>query len=129
MTSEPRSAAASPSATALDAAAVARLRELDPTGQHGVVSRVLATFDASLRRLLGQLEAERGKGNAVVVGGIAHTLKSSSASVGALGLATACAEIEARLRAGDTAALQSDIDRMLAEGQAALRAVAAMMQP
>ena len=129
MTTDPRPAAAPPSATALDAAAVARLRELDPSGQHGVVARVMATFDSSLRRMLTQLEAERGGGNATLVSGIAHTLKSSSASVGALGLAAACAEIEARLRAGDTSSLQSDIERMLAEGQAALHAVAATLAP
>ena len=129
MTPEPPAAAASTPAIVLDATAVARLRELDPTGQHGVVARVMATFDASLRRLLGQLEAESGGSNVAVVAGIAHTLKSSSASVGALGLAAACAEIESRLRAGDAARLQADIERMLAEGQAALLAVAALLQP
>ena len=127
MTTDPRPAAAAPSAPALDAIAVARLRELDPSGEHGVVARVMVTFDSSLRRQLAQLEAGRGSANATAVAGIAHTLKSSSASVGALGLAKACAEIEARLRGGDASALQADIDRMLVEGQAALLAVAPML--
>jgi HPt (histidine-containing phosphotransfer) domain-containing protein len=125
MTTEP----ALPMAHALDASALARLRELDPGGQHGVVARVMATFDSSLRRMMGQLEAERGTGNVVVVSGIAHTLKSSSASVGALALAALCTEIEGRLRTGDVSTLQADIDRMLAEGEAALAAVAPMLSP
>ena len=129
MTSDPRSASDPLPIPALDALAVARLRELDPTGQHGVVVRVMATYDASLRRMLGQLEAERGNPSPAVVSGIAHTLKSSSASVGALALATACAAVEARLRAGEHATLGADIDLLLAEGQAALRAVAPMLQP
>ena len=129
MTSDSRPPAAPAAAAALDAGAIVRLRELDPDGRHAVVARVLSTFDTSLRRILAQLEAQRGTADAAVVAAIAHTLKSSSASVGALGLAAACADIEARLRAGDAGALAADVERLLAEGRAALQAVAAMLRP
>lgn len=110
----------------LDATALARLRELDPDGRHDVLARVLATFDRSLERMLQQLAVDRSQSNARMVADIAHTLKSSSASVGALRLAQACADVERRLRLHTPGDLQHDIDRLLAEGAAALAAVRAM---
>ena len=113
----------------LDATALARLRELDPDGRHGVVVRVLEAFETSLGRMLGQLRTELDAGDPAVVAGIAHTLKSSSASVGALALSARCAEIERRLREGADGDLQADVQRLLAEGEAALRAVGSMLRP
>lgn len=113
----------------LDAQALARLRELDPEGRHGVVMRVLAAFETSVSRMLAQLQAETLDGHSEVVAGVAHTLKSSSASVGALALSRACAEVESRLRSGDASALQSDIARLIAEGKLALVAVGAILRP
>lgn len=115
-------------AVRLDEPALTRLREIDPDGRHGVVMRVLAAFETSLTRMLTQLQAERAAGHAAVVASVAHTLKSSSASVGALELARACGEIELKLRNGDASALQSDISRLISEGESALLAVAAMLR-
>ena len=115
-------------AVRLDEPALARLREIDPDGHHGVVMRVLAAFETSLTRMLTQLQAERAAGRAEVVASVAHTLKSSSASVGALELAKACGEIELKLRNGDASALQSDISRLISEGESALLAVAAILR-
>ena len=112
----------------LDPQALARLRELDPDGRQGVLMRVLAAFETSLSRMLVQLQAERVSGHPDVVSSVAHTLKSSSASVGALGLAAACADVEARLRGGDVSALQPDIARLISEGESALAAVSAMLR-
>ncbi len=122
-------APASPEADSLDAAALARLRELDPDGRHGVLVRVLTAYESSLNRLLAQLEAARTQGDPAAVAAVAHTLKSSSASVGALGLAATCARAEARLRAADLDALHDDVDQMLLQGRAALRTVGAMLRP
>lgn len=113
----------------LDDQALARLRELDPDGRMGVVNRVLMVFDASLQRMVGQLEAQGEIADPTLVANIAHTLKSSSASVGALALSKACAEVEAKLRNGDATALQLDISRLISEGQSALAAVAAILRP
>lgn len=126
-TSPPNSPAVEP--VTLDVAALACLRELDPEGRHGVVARVLAAFEASLTRMLEQLAAERDGGQAKVVGVVAHTLKSSAASVGALRLASACAEVERRARAGGPTAQRHDVDWLLLEGEAALAAVRAMLRP
>ena len=114
----------------LDAASLARLRELDPDGRHGVVTRVLGAFESSLARMTSQLQAEQGAGgDAGVVATVAHTLKSSAASVGALELSRACAEIERRLRDNQPGDLGVDIARLLAAAEHARQAVAAMLRP
>ena len=116
-------------AVSLDAAALARLRELDPDDRHGVVTRVLTAFETSLARMLTQLQSERDAEHPTVVAGVAHMLKSSSASVGALSLAKACADIELKLRLGDASTLQADISRLISEGESALQAVTAILRP
>ena len=115
----------------LDAASLARLRELDPDGRHGVVMRVLAAFESSLARMTSQLQAERGgdDGDAAVVATVAHTLKSSAASVGALELSRVCAEVERRLRENQPGDLNADIARLLTAAEHAQQAVAAMLRP
>ncbi len=119
-----------PSKPTLDAAALDRLRELDPDGRHGVLQRVLNAFETSLTRMCAQLVAERERGgDASVVAGIAHTLKSGAASVGALELSRVCADIEQRLRSGEHAHLSADIERLLTAGDHALQAVASMLRP
>jgi histidine phosphotransfer protein HptB len=120
-----------PNFTPLDADALTRLRELDPDGKHGVLPRVLAAFEASLVRFMGQLQAQFDLPNSAstsVVSGVAHTLKSSSASVGALALSAACANTEARLRLNPNAELAPEITSLLGHAEAALTAVRAMLE-
>jgi HPt (histidine-containing phosphotransfer) domain-containing protein len=119
---------AAPIPVGLDEVALGRLRELDPDGRHGVLQRVFSAFETSLMRMLVQLNAERESGDAGVVSSVAHTLKSSSASVGALQLSAACARVERRLREGQPGDLQADVEELLAEGESALAAVRAMLQ-
>jgi hypothetical protein len=113
--------------TGLDPVALDRLRELDPDGRHGVLARVLTAFETSLARMLLHLAGQRD--DPAVVAGIAHTLKSSSASVGALALARICAEVERRLRNAEPGSLDDDVSRLLAAGEEALTAVKAMLLP
>jgi len=112
----------------LDAQALDRLRELDPDGRQGVVQRVLAAYDTSLTRMVLLLRLQAEAPDADVVAGIAHTLKSSSASVGALALSRACADLEARLRGGQAADLRHDIERIVVLAEAAQRAAAAILR-
>jgi HPt (histidine-containing phosphotransfer) domain-containing protein len=126
---QPSGAAPEPGAVIFDPVALERLRELDPDGRHGVLQRVLTAFETSLTRMLVQLAAENEGGDASVVAGIAHTLKSSSASVGATVLSQACAEVERRLRTGEPGSLEADTARLIQAGEAALVAVRAMLRP
>lgn len=113
----------------LDAQALQRLRELDPDGRHGVVQRVLQTFDASMERQM-QLAAEaRDRGDAAAVGAIAHMLKSSSASVGALAFSARCAQIERAVRGGTVVDLAVEVENLLTEGARARAAVRAILKP
>lgn len=111
----------------LDEGALARLRELDPDGQHGVVVRVLTAYENSLVRQLAQMQAELDEPTARVVGGLAHTLKSSSASVGALALSRACEALEQRIRLGAQAQTH-DVAELIALGEAALVAVRTILR-
>jgi len=118
----------SPEAPRLDAAAIARLRELDPDGRQGVVVRVLQAFEASLHKqsALARAAAERQDARALFE--IAHLLKSSSQSVGALALAARCIEIERSLRAGEAVDVGAEVENLLTEASRALVAVRAMLQ-
>jgi signal transduction histidine kinase/DNA-binding response OmpR family regulator len=104
----------------LDAQALERLRELDPTGANGLLTRVLRAFEGSLQRLLQQLHDARAVGDHAAMRHVAHTLKSSSASVGALELSRLCADIERRIRQDETGGLESLLDGMVTESDRVL---------
>jgi HPt (histidine-containing phosphotransfer) domain-containing protein len=114
---------------ALDAAALDRLRELDPDGRHGVLQRVLSAFETSLVRMHAQVSAELPQPDPEVLKSVAHTLKASSAAVGATSLARHCTELERGLREGSITDPALQARRLLAEAEAAQLAVAAMLRP
>lgn len=115
------------SSPVLDEGALARLKELDPEGRHGVVTRVLSTYEASLLRQIEQMRAELEAPRGEVLGSLAHTLKSSSASVGALALSRACEAFEHRVRQGGTAQTH-DVAQLIALAEAALAAVRTILR-
>jgi HPt (histidine-containing phosphotransfer) domain-containing protein len=99
----------------LDPDAVARLRELDPTGENGLIERVLRAFEASVARLVPQLSQARSEGDMQTIRHVAHTLRSSSASIGALKLSRLCADIEVMARQSRSPAIEVHLDAMMAE--------------
>ena len=108
----------------LDAEALGRLRELDPTGQNQLLGRVLRTFLTSLDRLVPQLTDARRSDDFNGIRHVAHTLKSSSASIGALALSQLCAATEkaARQEEGDVLpSLLNDMDAELERVREALK--------
>lgn len=111
----------------LDPAAIERLRQLDPDGSRGFVAQVLRTYAASLDRYLDAIGAARAGGDLRQVGETAHTLKSSSAAVGALAFSACCAEVERLAREGDAAALGAPLDGLLGEAARVRAAVRAML--
>lgn len=124
-------AAASPPppefAGTLDAGSLQRLHELDPQGTNRVVERVLRAFEASLLRLLPQSVQALRDGDHEAVRHVAHTLKSSSASVGALELSRRCADIENRVRTQQHDGLAERVDALQSEGQRVLEAVRGLL--
>ncbi len=123
MADPPRHASPVPRIADLDAQALAGLRALDPGNGNRLVQRVVQAFETSAARLLPQLRAAHAAGDASGIHHVAHTLKSSSASVGALSLSRHCAELEALARAGHAAALGPQVAALIDEVDAALQAL------
>ena len=117
------------SATVLDADALDRLRELDPTGKSRLLERVLRAFHSSASRLAQQFGEARKHDDMQSIRHVVHTLKSSSASIGALALARLCAEIETSIRTEAFANLPERLDAMDRELAAVLQAVTPMLSP
>ena len=114
---------ASSPAQVLDAGALARLRELDPEGVNHLLERVVAAFETSIARLMPQMQDARRSGDRTGMRHVAHTLKSSSASVGAVRLSQLCGEIEAMVRQERSDGLDECVDAMTAEAQVVLKAL------
>jgi CheY-like chemotaxis protein len=84
-----------PAANALDPAPIEALRTLDPSGERNLVERAIEKFLHYSDELTIQLAEAVDKGDYGEVARIAHSLKSSSANLGATDLSRQCAEIEA----------------------------------
>jgi PAS domain S-box-containing protein len=111
----------------LDEEALARLRELDPRGENRLLERVLKAFETSVARLLPQLQDSRRLGDRAGIRHVAHTLKSSSASIGAIKLSQQCADIETMIRLEKIEDLDVRVDAMCAEVEIVLQALRNLM--
>ena len=107
----------------LDAVALDRLRELDPMGSSHLIERVFAAFETSLSRLRPQLEAARRDADASTIRLVAHTLKSSSAIIGALRLSSLCADVEQLAKERHIDEASEKITALVHETDAVLRAL------
>ena len=88
--------------------------------QNRLLERVLQAFQASVARLRPQVDAARRSGDRAAIRLVAHTLKSSSASIGAMRLSQLCGQIETAIRletqedlSGPLAALDVALDSVL----------------
>lgn len=111
----------------IDHAALERLRQLDPDGARGFLRQVLQTYERSLDKHLAALMAAAEGGDIVRAGEVAHTLKSSSASVGAQALAERCSTVERLARAGDAAVMGAPLAALCHEATRVREAVQAML--
>ena len=116
-----------PAAAVLDPLALERLRELDPRGESQLIERVLKAFETSAARLGPQLEASRRSGDRAGIRHVAHTLKSSSASIGALTLSRHCAAVEAMIREDSSDDLEPPLAALGAELEAVLQALRSLL--
>jgi HPt (histidine-containing phosphotransfer) domain-containing protein len=111
-------------APVLDPQALERLAELDPSGQAKLVERVLQAFQSSAARLRPQADAARAAGDRGALRLVVHTLKSSSASIGAMALSELCARIETAIRQEPDAAIERWFDPLNSSLDATLAAIA-----
>ena len=112
-----------PDDSVLDPAALQRLRDLDPSGSSRLVERVFKAFADSVERLRPQLLQASAAGDAAALRHVAHTLKSSSASLGAIKLSRLCAEMESMARQGQTEGMTGQTTELCGEIDAVLLAL------
>ena len=112
----------------LDAAALARLTELDPKGESRLLERVMQAFQSSLARLRPQLEAARRDGDRAAIRMVVHTVKSSSASIGATLVSQLCGQIETAIRDGADADLNASLTALNHAFDAAAGAIDALLK-
>ncbi len=108
----------------IDAATFAELLET-VGGDRDFLAELVETYRADCPGLFAELRTAMASGDAAAARRAAHTLKSTSASLGALGLAGQCREIEAAAATGTLVGLEARVERAAVtygEVETALRA-------
>lgn len=113
----------------LDPEALARLQALDPDGSQGLLARLAELFEAALPAQVQGLVGAGAAGDLDTLRHHAHTLKSSSASLGAAVLSAACAALEHQAREGRREGLDLALARLLEALDRIRPAVAALRGP
>ena len=86
---------------ALDEDVIRELRSLDEPGEDGFFSGLVQEFSEEGARLLGGVHQAAEAGDVMAMRNFAHSLKGSSGSMGATGLAALCGQLEALGRRND----------------------------
>lgn len=111
---------------ALDQNALDELRELDPDGSMGLVAQIIQTYLTDTKGILSRLSPSLAGRDLVTLARDAHSLKSSSLSVGASEVSKAAARLEAAGKAGSADAcpeLIRDLTAQFADAEKLLHAV------
>lgn len=91
-----------PISPALDREVLEELQALDPEGSGDLLRRVADSYSSSSRELIETLRQAVALGDTESIGKAAHSLKSSSAHVGATNLASLCQSLEEMARRSST---------------------------
>ena len=111
------------SIASLDASAFDELRKLKMGGATDIVEKVIRMYLTNAPSLLEKMQGAVAAGDADVLRDAAHTLKSSSASVGATDLSAMCQQLEALGREGRVSEAMSVVGSAEAEFEAVSRAL------
>ena len=103
------------SAASLDPAALESLAGLEQAGNPDLVARVVEAYLSSSSKLAAEVRAGAAAGDPKRMAAAAHTLKSSSAQVGAMKLSMLCKEIEALGRSGSVDGVAKLVDEASGE--------------
>jgi signal transduction histidine kinase/DNA-binding response OmpR family regulator len=106
---------AAPPAQAIDAAILSDLREVLSAGEPAALSELIAIFLDDTPNLIHQMHDAATRADAAQLQQAAHTLKSSSAALGAVVLSRHCAELEQQSREGDLTGARSTLAQIDAE--------------
>lgn len=111
----------------LDEATIARLRALQEiSGDQGFLAAVIDAYLEELPRLLGRLQQALVDGDLHGVEHEAHTLKGSSATIGAVGMASLAGQLESAARDGALARVHELMDGVGPACDSARRALKAL---
>jgi HPt (histidine-containing phosphotransfer) domain-containing protein len=108
-----------PSSSPIDAAAMETIQALESNGSPGLVARLIETYLRSSPELIDSMRQAVSSDDAETIERTAHSLKSSSATLGAVELAELCKELEQIGREASTAraaevfaGLETEFDRV-----------------
>jgi HPt (histidine-containing phosphotransfer) domain-containing protein len=110
----------------LDHSAIDAVRQLDPDGQDRLLSRLIALYRDDSSQLLADMENALKVGDTENVARAAHTLKSSSANLGATNVAAIARQIEHAARGGDITELPASMTKLRAQRTVALSELEAL---
>ncbi len=96
----------------LDSSALEDIRNLEHSGNGGMFNRVVHLFLSSSARLMTTLEQSLDQEDLVGAGRAAHTLKSSSANLGATAFSAICRQLERECVAKDTASARGSFSKL-----------------
>ncbi|MDG4553348.1 MAG: response regulator [Candidatus Competibacter sp.] len=108
----------------LDMAVLKSIREMQRNGSPGLMERLIDLYQRGASTLLEQLRGAADTGEREELRTVAHTLKSSSANVGAMRMQRLCKELEMMARAGpvpDAMVYVMAIEQEFAKVRTALR--------
>jgi two-component system, sensor histidine kinase and response regulator len=105
------------------------IRQLEGAGNHGFFERIISLYLSGAPGLLEGVLSAAEKGDMESLLRAAHTLKSSSANVGAIGLSDLCRKIEGKVRAGEPVAAGDPLlPKLEGEFRLAKEALGALLQ-
>ncbi len=96
---------------------------MERRGASRLLERLIETYLTTAGRLVGDAERALAADDASALRHAAHTLKSSSASLGAGHLARRCGEVENHARSGQMSAARADWGALAAEYERAAHAL------
>ncbi len=99
----------------LDARVLERITALQRDDKPDLLGNLIGLFLASSEQLVSEITEGTSKGDAHAVRHAAHTLKSSSANLGAMGLSQLAAELESEARAARLDAVATRLDALESE--------------
>ena len=110
----------------LDHSAIEAVRQLDPDGQDRLLARLIALYRDDSSQLLADIDNGMKVNDAEAIARAAHTLKSSSANLGATNVAAIARQIEHSARTGDLNDMTSSVTKLRAQRTVALSELEAL---
>ena len=114
---------------ALDLRAIERIREMERRGAERLLERLIDTYLDSSTRLMADAQGALARGDSSALRQATHTLKSSSANLGAIELARLAAEIERLARGERLVDARADWAAVVNEYERVQQALQGLQQP